>query len=78
VGLPLMDQVTSMSQRRVTAASRSSRQGTNATAAIDEDEVKVCYVGNHQKWDTFVKERSGGDGGVLGLPEQAVVAFASL
>ena len=33
-------------------------------------------VGNQQKWDTFVKERSGGDGGVLGLPEQAVVAFA--
>ena len=35
-----------------------------------------CGVGNQQKWDTFVKERSGGDGGVLGLPEQAVVAFA--
>ena len=25
-------------------------------------------VGNQQKWDTFVKERSGGNGGVLGLP----------
>ena len=38
----------------------------------------ICdsYVGNQQKWDTFVKERSGGDGRVLGLPEQAVVAFA--
>jgi len=36
----------------------------------------VLCVGNQQKWDTFVKERSGGDGGVLGLPEQAVVAFA--
>ena len=24
-------------------------------------------VGNQQKWDTFVKERSGGNGGVLGL-----------
>jgi hypothetical protein len=34
-------------------------------------------VGNQQKWDTFVKERSGGNGGVLGLPEQAVVAFAA-
>ena len=33
-------------------------------------------VGNQQKWDTFVKERSGGNGRVLGLPEQAVVAFA--
>ena len=30
----------------------------------------ICdsYVGNQQKWDTFVKERSGGDGRVLGLP----------
>ena len=36
----------------------------------------VTDVGSQQKWDTFVKERSGGDGGVLGLPEQAVVAFA--
>ena len=33
-------------------------------------------VSNQQKWDTFVKERSGGNGRVLGLPEQAVVAFA--
>ena len=30
-------------------------------------------VGNQQKWDTFVKERSGGNGRVLGLPEQAVL-----
>ena len=36
----------------------------------------VMPVGNQQKWDTFVKERSGGNGRVLGLPEQAVVAFA--
>ena len=34
-------------------------------------------VGNQQKWDTFVKGRSGGNGRVLGLPEQAVVAFAA-
>jgi len=41
--------------------------------------IAVCMllsVGNQQKWDTFVKEISGGDGRVLGLPEQAVVAFA--
>ena len=38
--------------------------------------VKDKTVGNQQKWDTFVKERSGGDGSVPGLPEQAVVAFA--
>ena len=25
-------------------------------------------VGNQQKWGTFVKGRSGGNGGVLGLP----------
>ena len=37
----------------------------------------VGPVGNQQKWDTFVKERSGGDGRVLGLPEQAVVALAA-
>ena len=39
----------------------------------------ICdsYVGNQQKWDTFVKERSGGNGGVQGLPQQAVVAFAA-
>ena len=36
----------------------------------------TASVGNQQKWDTFVKERSGGNGRVLGLPEQAVVAFA--
>ena len=34
-------------------------------------------VGNQQNWDTFVKERSGGNGRVLGLPEQAVVAFVA-
>jgi hypothetical protein len=34
-------------------------------------------VGNQQEWDTFVKERSGGDVSVLGLPEQVVVAFAA-
>ena len=25
------------------------------------------------KWDTFVKERSGGNGGVVGLPEKVIV-----
>ncbi len=34
-------------------------------------------VGNQQKWDTFVKERSGGNGSVVGLPEQVVVVFAA-
>ena len=33
-------------------------------------------VGNQQKWDTFVKERSGGCGSVVGLPALPVVAFA--
>ena len=34
-------------------------------------------VANPQKWDTLVKERSGGYGSVVGHPEQAVVAFAA-
>ena len=34
-------------------------------------------VGNQQKCPTFVKERSGGNGSVVGLPEQVVVAFAA-
>ena len=39
--------------------------------------IIVHRVGNQQKWDTFVKERSGGNGSVVGLPEQVVVAFAA-
>ena len=39
--------------------------------------VVLTSVGNQQKWDTFVKERSGGNGSVVGLPEQVVVAFAA-
>ena len=39
--------------------------------------VIIFPVGNQQKWDTFVKERSGGNGSVVGLPEQVVVAFAA-
>ena len=38
----------------------------------------VWRVGNEQKSDTFVKERSSGYGSVVGLPEQVVVAFAAL
>ena len=38
---------------------------------------KHMSVGNQQKWDTFVKERSGGNGSVVGFPEQVVVAFAA-
>jgi len=34
-------------------------------------------VGNQQKWDTLVKERSGRNGSVVGLPEQVVVALSS-
>ena len=37
----------------------------------------LATVGNQRKWDTFVKERSGGYGSVVGLPEQVVVAFAA-
>ena len=35
-------------------------------------------VGNQQKWDTFVKERSGGCGSVAGLPALPVVALTPL
>ena len=34
-------------------------------------------VGNQRKWDTFVKESSGGYGSVVGLAEQVVLAFAA-
>ena len=37
-------------------------------ADLDFVFMSVYTVGNQQKWDTFVKERSGGNGGVLGLP----------
>ena len=40
-------------------------------------EVGPEGVGNPQKWDTLVKERSGGYGSVVGLLEQVVVAFAA-
>jgi hypothetical protein len=43
----------------------------------EADVIYMCSsVGNQQKWDTFVKGRSGGNGGVVGLPQQFVVAFA--
>ena len=54
--------------------------GTQACKALREEGVTtvlVNSVGNQQKWDTFVKERSGGNGSVVGLPEQVVVAFAA-
>ena len=38
--------------------------------------ISLC-VGNQQKWDTLVKERSGRNGSVVGLPEQVVVALSS-
>jgi len=41
------------------------------------ESISSFTVGNQQEWDTFVKERSGGDVSVLGLPEQVVVAFAA-
>jgi tetratricopeptide (TPR) repeat protein len=39
---------------------------------------KYWTVGNQQKWDTFVKERSGGYGSVVGLPALPIVALAPL
>jgi hypothetical protein len=40
-------------------------------------ESERVAVGNQQKWDTLVKERSGRNGSVVGLPEQVVVALSS-
>ena len=39
-----------------------------AAGVFDGNRDKRQNVGNQQKWDTFVKERSGRNGGVLGLP----------
>ena len=44
---------------------------------LEEKEARVLTVGNQQKWDTLVKERSGRNGSVVGLPEQVVVALSS-
>ena len=41
-------------------------------------EPKKGSVGNQQKWDTFVKERSMGYGSVAGLSALPVVALAPL
>ena len=35
-------------------------------------------VGNQQKWDTFVEERSGECGSIVGVAALPVVAFAPL
>ena len=48
----------------------------NRTEGKSEKTVS-WYVGNQQKWDTLVKERSGRNGSVVGLPEQVVVALSS-
>ena len=42
------------------------------------DVLEHHIVGNQQKWDTFVKERSGGCGSIVGLPALPVVALAPL
>ena len=42
-----------------------------------DSESYTYGVGNQQKWGTLVKERSGRNGSVVGLPEQVVVALSS-
>ena len=39
--------------------------------------LPATLLATSKRWDTFVKERSGGNGSVVGLPEQVVVAFAA-
>ena len=41
-------------------------------------EDAIFFVGNQQKWDTFVKERSRGYGSVAGHPAAPVVALTPL
>jgi len=52
-----------------------------ASGALDNTsrwmDTVAMGVGNQQKWDTLVKERSGRNGSVVGLPEQVVVALSS-
>ena len=51
---------------------------SGAANGMGADEARLfATVGNEQKWDTFVKERSGGNGSVVGLPEHVVVAVAA-
>ena len=64
----------------LTASGGAAGAHFGISVAIDGDTAVVGAdraVGNQQKWDTFVKERSGGNGSVVGLPEQVVVAFAA-
>jgi len=51
--------------------------GVLAMRTARETPGEYGSIGNQQKWDTLVKERSGRNGSVVGLPEQVVVALSS-
>ena len=55
-----------------------SREKDSIDGIISCVATLIALVGNQQKWDTFVNERSGGCGSVAGLPALPVVAFAPL
>ena len=50
---------------------------SNGYSGTGKERRPCVVVGNQQKWDAFVKERSRGYGSVVGLREQVVVAFAA-
>ena len=55
-----------------------SREKDSIDGIISCVATLIAFVGNQQKWDTFVKERSGGCGSIVGLAALPVVAFAPL
>ena len=55
----------------------SQQQTANSPATGAPAITGTAQVGETLTADTFVKERSGGNGSVVGLPEQVVVAFAA-
>ena len=69
--------VTGYRALQVVANDEQSDNALLASGASYRVISSVPSVGNQQKWDTFVKERSGGNGSVVGLPEQVIVAFAA-
>ena len=54
--------------RRRCPAGPPGHERNHGYEAQDDQCWNTQSVGNQQKWDTFVKERSGGNGGVPGLP----------
>jgi hypothetical protein len=61
-----------------TVVNREINGNVIVRGVMDGARATLRPVGNQQKWDTFVKERSSGCGSIVGLPALPVVAFAPL